>query len=238
MAALARRPAPRDLACPPANYRAGYVGTSQEATGSSLRAGYNYPMRPVLIHAADLELVVDLVNEFAEQPRSEAGEEQDAYPDLRRLRGAASVPKGVLSRVRRPDVVTLANRLYDVFASAGADSARAVDQLNHLLAETAAVPHLSHDGARIQPDWRLPVDSTRPELFLQAACALALHDHAVETGSLDRLATCSGARCVDVYVDATQAATRRFCSSTCGNRAKIKAHRDRLRERARAPGQR
>jgi predicted RNA-binding Zn ribbon-like protein len=42
-----------------------------------------------------------------------------------------------------------------------------------------------------------------------------------------RLGVCTAARCDRVYVDISRNATRRFCSTTCQNRVKAAAFRER-----------
>jgi predicted RNA-binding Zn ribbon-like protein len=59
-----------------------------------------------------------------------------------------------------------------------------------------------------------------------AAAALALRDHLLRHPD-DRLGTCHGQRCADVFVDASPSRQRRFCSVTCQNRARVAAFRRR-----------
>jgi predicted RNA-binding Zn ribbon-like protein len=110
-------------------------------------------------------------------------------------------------------------------ASAGAvdDAAR---QVNALLSRTGARPELErHDG---QP-WHLhfhAADKSLPNGWA-ASCATGL---AVVLGSElhDRLGTCTASRCDRVYVDTSRNGTRRYCSTSCQNRAKTAAFRARL----------
>jgi predicted RNA-binding Zn ribbon-like protein len=124
--------------------------------------------------------------------------------------------------------VRLADRLHEVFTLAGEASADALERLNALLREAPAVPQLEDGEDGVNIEWRL-LGPMAPISRLQAACAIALHHWIAEHGSLSRLGTCADSACVDVYLDATQAETRRYCSATCANRAKVAAHRARRR---------
>jgi predicted RNA-binding Zn ribbon-like protein len=109
-------------------------------------------------------------------------------------------------------------------------SAGAVDdaaqRVNALLIRTGARPELErHDG---QP-WHLhfhAADKSLPNGWA-AGCATGL---AVVLGSelYDRLGTCTASRCDRVYVDTSRNGTRRYCSTSCQNRAKTAAFRARL----------
>ena len=53
------------------------------------------------------------------------------------------------------------------------------------------------------------------------------------TESLDRVRLCKAEDCGCLFVDASKNRSRRWCAmSDCGNRAKVRRHRQRLRESA------
>lgn len=192
-------------------------------------------MRPV-----ELDFVVALVNEYATAPRAGAGEEDEPYADLTQLAGASPAARSLVTTVDMdaagPWLVVLADRLHRVFACAQTMPADALRVLNGLLGESLAVPHLSHSRDSTVADWQLVPSSagqTWPSRALLAACALALYRWLGSGGSLHRLGICDAHRCADVFVDATQASSRRYCSTACANRAKVAAHRARARSRAR-----
>ena len=218
--------------------RGGYAASSPTATSSNGSGGYNVEVPNDVIRAAEAALVIELVNAFGTLPRATRGEAQAPYPRpapfLRatiRTTDAQDVPA-----IREADLVELADALHSVFANAShAQQPEAVEVLNGLLAEAAAVPHLSPQAAEPdapRSDWLLvpqPGSGDRACRALRAACAVGLYQWLTQGGSLERLGVCHAHGCDDVYVDGTQAASRRYCSSTCSSRAKVAALRARRR---------
>ena len=95
--------------------------------------------------------------------------------------------------------------------------------LNAFAAEPSLVPRLDPDGK---------------QSWLPSAAAAALFStiarDAIEvvTGQLaSRIKRCEGVNCSIPFVDTSRPGTRRWCSmDRCGNRAKVAAHRRRLRQ--------
>jgi predicted RNA-binding Zn ribbon-like protein len=122
----------------------------------------------------------------------------------------------------------MAVELRVVFAAVAAgDLDTAAHQVNRLLEETHARPHLDrHDG---EP-WHLHFHGTGGTVSVDwvAGCATGL---AVVLGSEfhDRLGVCTAPHCDRVYVDTSRNGTRRFCSTACQNRVKTAAFRARTR---------
>ena len=125
-------------------------------------------------------------------------------------------------------LVDMAVELRAVFAAVAAgDLDTAAHQVNHLLEETHARPHLNrHDG---EP-WHLHFHGTGGTVSTDwvAGCATGL---AVVLGGEfhDRLGVCTAPHCDRVYVDTSRNGTRRFCSTACQNRVKTAAFRARTR---------
>ncbi len=199
-------------------------------------------MRSQFVRPLELDFLVDFVNDFADEPRIRSGEAAGPYPDLADVAGGAPMALGVVQAIHgdrmRAQLIQLADRLHVVFATARSAPAGAVELVNDLLQESPAIPHLSLGANRTIADWRLEsVDRQSGSIgVLQAACALTLHEWLTGAGSLDRLGVCSAHQCADIYVDGSQAASRRYCSASCGNRVKVAAHRARNRPSSRVPG--
>ncbi|HST65223.1 MAG TPA: CGNR zinc finger domain-containing protein [Mycobacteriales bacterium] len=152
------------------------------------------------MHALDLADLVTLVNDWGTRPR-EAGHRQAPGSDPARTR--------------------VADRLHAVFAAAdGAERARLVGAL---LSETAVRPSIGLEDGVLVADWYVP----EPGDELLAAAALALREHLA--AHPDRVGVCADRQCADVYVDASPAGHRRFCSVTCQNRTRVAAFRARRR---------
>ena len=173
----------------------------------------------VLIEAMPLAGLVDLVNGWGTTPRLEAGEQDWPYPPLNRLTGRLGVPLPA-----EPDTheaaTQVADRLHPVFAAHNA--AERVSLVNQLLADSNVRPFLSQPPLDSRACWLVDV----PEAGPLAAAAVALRAQ-LAAHAPDRLGTCTGTRCADIYIDASPGGHRRFCSITCQNRARIANFRSR-----------
>ena len=120
--------------------------------------------------------------------------------------------------------VAWAMRLVFVDVAAGRLD-QAAGQVNELLSQTGARPHLDrHDN---EP-WHLHFHGADDGLVAgwAAGCATGL---AVVLGCelYGRLGVCLADRCDRVFVDTSKNGTRRFCSTACQNRMKAAAFRAR-----------
>lgn len=98
-------------------------------------------------------------------------------------------------------------------------------QCNTLLAEADALPRLvNHDDF----GWHLHATPDDAPLATRMAveAAMAFAD-VLRAGELRRLRSCEADNCDDVHVDLSRNRSRRFCSTTCGNRMAAAAYRER-----------
>lgn len=126
-----------------------------------------------------------------------------------------------------PGFTALARDLRRVFADLAADDVpAAAARLNRLLARHPAHPHLAIEEGR----WRLHHHPQRAPLvpMWTSICAEAIARH-VGAGHAARFGVCAAPGCGRVYFDESKNATRRFCSTTCQNRVKAAAFRERRR---------
>ncbi|HEY6746078.1 MAG TPA: CGNR zinc finger domain-containing protein [Mycobacteriales bacterium] len=152
------------------------------------------------VHPLDPAALVALVNDWGTRPR-QVGARDAPGPDAGQI--------------------AVADRLHAVFA-AGEDPERA-RLVSTMLAETSVRPELVQEDGALVAGWSVPA----PDDALLAAAALALREHlAVHP---DRVGICADRQCADVYVDASPAGHRRFCSVTCQNRTRVAAFRERRR---------
>lgn len=166
------------------------------------------------VGAAPEELAIELVNGWSPSVRREAGVADDSPPPVDELLARHGV--AALGATAAVDITALAESLHHVFAASAGAGRRAM--LNDLIEQLDPTPVLTADGMR----WR-----TVPGRELEATAILSLTDHARDDPDLARLGTCAAHRCVDAYVDRSQARVRRYCSVTCLNRAKAMAFRQR-----------
>jgi predicted RNA-binding Zn ribbon-like protein len=108
-----------------------------------------------------------------------------------------------------------------------ADADTAVAIVNRVLRESHALPQLvKHD------EWDYHLHATTSDAPLAERMAveavMAMAD-VVRTNELGRLQACADTECEDVFIDLSKNRSRRFCSSTCGNRANVAAYRARRR---------
>jgi predicted RNA-binding Zn ribbon-like protein len=103
----------------------------------------------------------------------------------------------------------------------------AAEQVNAMLAQARALPQLQrHD----QWDWHLhAVDPDRPlDERVVVETAMAMVD-VIRADEMSRLARCAADDCDDVVLDLSRNRSRRYCSTTCGNREAVAAYRARQR---------
>ncbi|OLT16685.1 RNA-binding protein [Serinicoccus sp. CUA-874] len=105
------------------------------------------------------------------------------------------------------------------------DEPGVVDLVNTLLAQERAVPQLvDHDGW----GWHLhgvPDDAPfATRMAVEAAMAMI---DVVRADELQRLRRCGADDCDGVLVDLSRNRSKRFCSTTCGNRVAAAAYRER-----------
>ena len=101
----------------------------------------------------------------------------------------------------------------------------AVDAVNSILAESRALPRLvRHDTL----DWHIhatSLDAPLAERILVEA-AMAFVD-VIRADETSRLSACAADDCTGVFIDLSKNASRRFCSTRCGNRMAVRAYRAR-----------
>lgn len=106
-----------------------------------------------------------------------------------------------------------------------AERDEAVDIVNAMLAKARALPQLQrHDHW----DWHLhAVSPDRPlEERVVVETAMAMID-VIRADEMSRLARCAADDCDHVVLDLSRNRSRRYCSTTCGNREAVAAYRAR-----------
>src|SRR5918992_3232262 len=102
---------------------------------------------------------------------------------------------------------------------------RAVEVVNEMLADAKAVPQLvRHD----EWDWHVhAVDPASPlPTRICVETAMAMID-VIRADEMSRLGVCADDDCQGVVLDLSRNRSRRFCSTTCGNRNAVAAYRAR-----------
>jgi predicted RNA-binding Zn ribbon-like protein len=103
----------------------------------------------------------------------------------------------------------------------------AVAMVNEMLADAKALPQLvRHD----EFDWHLhAVDYNKPLVIrIAVETAMAMID-VIRADEMSRLGVCADDDCEGVVLDLSRNRSRRFCSTTCGNRNAVAAYRARNR---------
>jgi hypothetical protein len=113
--------------------------------------------------------------------------------------------------------------LRDVFAAT--DAASAASRINALLAGRAHPPRLTTHGG--ESGWHLHVDSSDDapwaEWFLTSSClalAVLLTERQAPPGGF-----CGSFSCGKPFVNVGRGSARRYCSTACGTRERVAAHR-------------
>ncbi len=161
-----------------------------------------------------LSWLATFINEYADQPRDEAGESGQPYPGL-----TGGEHPAAASQLGAAALAAIASALWPVFAATG--MAQKAAALNRLLRDADLTPGVTPDG---QLSWT--TGHRAAARVLTAGCAVALLG-AVEPAGWQRLGTCAASDCADVYIDRRGRTPRRYCSDTCLNRARVRAYRKR-----------
>lgn len=184
----------------------------------SLTVTYNGYMMTEL-RAADLDWLVNFVNEYGTEPRRVAGEQHEAYAPLDEL---GEHDRALTAGVDKTQLVALADRLYKFFTLSHAEAAETV---NELLAESDPSPRAHTNNDVRESFWVVEYRISDPiTVPAMAVCALALLEILVAPYPYG---ICNAARCVDAFVDRSPGGQRRYCSALCQNRAKVAAFRER-----------
>jgi predicted RNA-binding Zn ribbon-like protein len=113
-------------------------------------------------------------------------------------------------------------RLRELLTSSRAE---AVEIVNQMLADAKAVPQLVRHA---QWDWHVhAVDPSSPlPTRLCVETAMAMID-IIRADEMSRLGVCADDDCEGIVLDLSRNRSRRFCSTTCGNRNAVAAYRAR-----------
>lgn len=169
---------------------------------------------------AALQAAVALANS-TDEPGEPLGSIDDLSAFLRHwtYTGRHDATADELDAVRR-----LRPRLRELLLAPRDDAAVLV---NAMLADARAVPQLQrHD----QWDWHVhAVEPERPladRVVVETAMAMV---DVIRADENSRLTRCAAADCDDVVLDLSRNRSRRYCSTTCGNREAVAAYRARQR---------
>lgn len=108
-----------------------------------------------------------------------------------------------------------------------ADRDAAVVLVNRMLAEARALPQLERHH---HWDWHLhAIGPDRPladRIMVETAMAMV---DVIRADEMGRLGTCAAEDCDGLVLDLSRNRSRRYCSTTCGNREAVAAYRARQR---------
>jgi predicted RNA-binding Zn ribbon-like protein len=168
---------------------------------------------------AALLAAVALVNSAVDPDTLTTGEELRAFLDSHAFTGTRLGSAAELTAVRE-----LRPRLRAMLTS---DRDAAAELVNRLLAEEHALPQLVRHG---EHDWHIHAVAPDAPLATRMAveAAMAMID-VIRADETSRLGVCADPDCEGLVVDLSRNRSRRFCSTTCGNRAAVAAYRARHR---------
>jgi predicted RNA-binding Zn ribbon-like protein len=166
---------------------------------------------------ASLVAAVALVNS-AERPDTMTTLQQlDTYLVDHEFTGSRTYNTTELASIRtlRPKLRTLLLSPMD----------EAVTIVNQMLLSNGASPQLERHG---DSSWHIhAVSADRPlAIRIEVETAMAMID-VIRTDEMSRLGLCVDDVCQGVVLDLSRNRSRRFCSTTCGNRAAVAAYRAR-----------
>ncbi|GAB3196517.1 CGNR zinc finger domain-containing protein [Nocardioides hungaricus] len=167
-----------------------------------------------------LQAAVTLANSALEPDTMATIADLDAFYAAFEFTGRRDRDRAELDAVRaiRPDLHALLTASRD----------DAVDIVNQMLASADAVPRLvRHDV------WDWHVHAVTPDRDLptriRVETAMAMVD-VIRADEMSRLGVCADDDCGGVVLDLSRNRSKRFCSTTCGNRNAVAAYRARQRD--------
>ena len=164
-----------------------------------------------------LQAAVELTNTAADPDTLATVADLDAY-----YSGFEYTGRHERTRVELEEVRALRPRFRELFT---ASREAAVEIVNHMLAEAGAVPQLvRHDPY----DWHIHASPPDAPLAtrITVETAMAMVD-VIRTDEMSRLGVCEDQDCDGIVLDLSRNRSRRFCSTTCGNRNAVAAYRAR-----------
>lgn len=175
----------------------------------------------VFTHDTESSLLaaVALVNSAVEPDTLTSREELTAFLDEHEFTGTRRGTAAELAAVRG-----LRPRLRALLTS---DRDTAAGLVNDVLVEEGALPQLvRHD----RHDWHIhavaPDAPVATRIAVEAAMAMI---DVIRSDEMPRLSVCADADCEGIVLDLSRNRSRRFCSTTCTNRAAVAAYRARQR---------
>ena len=166
---------------------------------------------------ASLLAAVALVNSGAEPDTLTTTDDLVAFLDDHEFTGTRLGDAAELESVRQ-----LRPRLRSILTS---DRDTAAGLVNDLLAEEHALPQLVRHGSH---DWHIHAVVADAPLATRIAVetAMAMID-VIRADEMSRLDVCDDPDCEGLVLDLSRNRSRRFCSTTCSNRAAVAAYRAR-----------
>ena len=167
-----------------------------------------------------LQSAVTLANSALEPDTLQTVEDLDAFYAEFEYTGRRDRDAAELAAVR-----AIRARLFELLT---ADRDDAVALVNAMLAEAGAVPQLvRHDVW----DWHLHAVGPERDLptRILVETAMAMID-VIRSDEMSRLGRCADPECGGVVLDLSRNRSKRFCSTTCGNRNAVAAYRARQKE--------
>ena len=168
---------------------------------------------------ASLLAAVTLVNSADDPDTLTTLDELAAFLDEHAFTGSRSGDAAELDAVR-----ALRPRLRTLMTS---DRDTAATLVNDLLGEEHALPQLVRHG---EHDWHVHAVAPDAPLATRMAveAAMAMID-VIRADEMSRLDVCADPDCEGLVLDLSRNRSRRFCSTTCTNRAAVAAYRARQR---------
>ena len=164
-----------------------------------------------------LQTAVTLANSAGDPDTLTSVADLDVFWDDYGYSGRHDRTRGELDEVR-----ALRPQLRELLTS---DRDQAVATVNRMLADAKAVPQLvRHDPF----DWHIHAVSADAPLAerIVVETAMAMVD-VIRADEMSRLGICADDTCEDIVLDLSRNRSRRFCSTTCGNRNAVAAYRAR-----------
>ncbi|WP_347031158.1 CGNR zinc finger domain-containing protein [Brevibacterium paucivorans] len=177
---------------------------------------------PLHVPQLPIQLVVELINEWATTPQEVSTRPWNGYP------APDSAPRRKLmdiwpSSIIEPDDRSIAHACDDVYPIFTAPWPYATaNHLNNAIVDTRLSPRADAGDDTVHLHWSIE----HPDQLMSAILVASLLGH-VNQAPQNRFGTCESTTCADVLVDQSPTHTKHFCSPRCQTRERVRAHRSR-----------
>lgn len=176
----------------------------------------------IAVPTISVDLVTDLVNEWATLPQELSSRPWTGYPNDDSIFRQKLYKQWPQALPIPPDseITSTTDHVYPLFLAESAEELSALFNQEFQTHQPQSITTV-HNG-RISRNWAVQ----HSQSVLPVAMLLSIMNQ-IDHQEFGLLGCCAAKDCGDVYVDSSQPKTKRFCSARCQTRERVREHRRR-----------